>query len=154
MDKVKEIVKKFGGFIELGGFAFCIIGVFLPFVVASFFGYTASVAFIKATWGVIILIFSILGAAVIAGEMFAKDLYKKIVKDNKTIQLVIDLALLGIAIMTLLVTIIKGSQASSAYTHLGFGFYLLLIGAIVVVAVRVVKCFMIKNISVKISNNQ
>ena len=33
MDQLKDIVKKFGGFIELGGFALALISVFLPFVV-------------------------------------------------------------------------------------------------------------------------
>ncbi len=152
MDQLKDIVKKFGGFIELGGFALALISVFLPFVVASYYGISASVSFIHDGWGVFVLILTILGAAYVAIDAFAPQIFNKLVNGNKTIETVLGLVPLGIAGLALLITFIEGMRCITSLTHLGVGFYFILIGLAVVIFIRVMKNFVIKNAFANLNN--
>ena len=83
MDKVKEITKKFGGYIGLGGFALAMISVFLPFVRASVLGFSVSAAFTEdGAWGWIVFLLALAGAAIFAIETFKKDLFGKRISWN------------------------------------------------------------------------
>lgn len=143
MDKVKEIVKKYGNYIELGGFVLTFIAVFLPFVTVSFWGISASAAIIKVTMGVFILIFAIFGIALVAIDTFAKSVFEN-ARKNKTIALVLDYTPLGLAFLSFLFNLIKGIQSATEYSHLNVGFYFILIATLVCMCVRVVKCFFLK----------
>lgn len=144
MDKLKDITKNYGHFIELGAFVLMFISVFLPFVTVSIYGFTASASFIKDTLGVFVLIFAILGCAFVAIDTFAKDVFKKFRDGSKNAGLILDLIPLGLACLSLLFDIIRGSEASTAYSSLGVGFYFILLTSIVVIGTRVIKCFLLK----------
>ena len=145
MDKLKDITKKYGNFIELGAFVLLFISVFLPFVTVSLYGYSISGSIIKDTLGVFILIFAILGAGYVAIDSFAKDVFKGVREGNKNAGLILDLIPLGLAGLSLLFDIIKGAQTSTAYSYLNVGFYFILIATVVIILTRIIKCFFSKN---------
>lgn len=143
MDKVKEIVKKFGGYIQLGGFALIVISVFLPFISASVMGFSISASFTEdGAWGWIILFLALIGAAVVAIEAFKKDLFNK--AKNNIVELLVNYLPLGLAGFIFLVTLIEGIEAKTSYTHWGVGFYFIMIAALAIICVNVVRRFLLK----------
>ena len=153
MDQLKDIVKKFGGFIELGGFALAFISVFLPFAAMSYY-ITISTSFVNADgWGVFVLILTILGAAYVAIDAFAPQVFKKLINGNKTIETVLGLVPLGIAGIAFLITFIDGLRYwTTSYVHVSVGFFFILIGLVVVIFIRVMKNFVIKNAFANLNN--
>ena len=144
MDKVKEIVKKFGGYIELGGFALIVISVFLPFVSASIMGISISANFTEdGAWGWIVLILALVGAAIVAIETFKKDLFNK--AKNNIVELLVNYLPLGLAGLIFIITLIEGIEANTSYTHLSVGFFFIIIGALAAICVAVVKRFLSKD---------
>ena len=143
MDKVKEIVKKYGGYIQLGGFALIVISVFLPFISASVMGFSISASFTEdGAWGWIILFLALIGAAVVAIEAFKKDLFNK--AKNNIVELLVNYLPLGLAGFIFLVTLIEGIEAKTSYTHWGVGFYFIMIAALAIICVNVVRRFLLK----------
>ena len=143
MDKVKEIVKKFGGYIQLGGFALIVISVFLPFISASVMGFSISASFTEdGAWGWIILFLALIGAAVVAIEAFKKDLFNK--AKNNIVEILVNYLPLGLAGFIFLVTLIEGIEAKTSYTHWGVGFYFIMIAALAIICVNVVRRFLLK----------
>ncbi len=144
MDKVKEIVKKFGNYIGLGGFALALISVFLPFVRASVFGFSVSAAFTEdGAWGWICFILALIGVALFAILAFKKDLFDKV--KNNVVELLVNYLPLGLAGLIFLITLIEGIQAKTSYTHLSVGFFFIIIGTLVAGAVVVFKVFVMKD---------
>ena len=143
MDKVKEIVKKYGGYIQLGGFALIFISVFLPFISASVMGLSISASFTDdGAWGWIILFLALIGAAVVAIEAFKIDLFNK--AKNNIVELLVNYLPLGLAGFIFLVTLIEGIEAKTSYTHWGVGFYFIMIAALAIICVNVVRRFLLK----------
>ena len=143
MDKVKEIVKKYGGYIQLGGFALIVISVFLPFISASVMGFSISASFTEdGAWGWIILFLALIGAAVVAIEAFKKDLFNK--AKNNIVEILVNYLPLGLAGFIFLVTLIEGIEAKTSYTHWGVGFYFIMIAALAIICVNVVRRFLLK----------
>ncbi len=144
MDKVKEIVKKYGNYIGLGGFALALISVFLPFVRASVLGFSVSAAFTEdGAWGWICFLLALVGAAIFAIEAFKKDLFDK--AKNNVVELLVNYLPLGLAGLIFLITLIEGLQAKTSYTHLSVGFFFIIIGVLVAGAVVVIKRFIMKD---------
>ena len=69
MDKVKEIVKKYGNYIGLGGFGLALISVFFPFVRATVLGFSVSAAFTSdGAWGWLCFFMALIGGAIFGKE--------------------------------------------------------------------------------------
>lgn len=144
MDKVKEIVKKFGGYIGLGGFALTLISVFLPFVRASVLGFSVSAPLTDdGAWGWIVFLLALVGAAIFAIETFKKDLFDK--AKNNIVELLVNYLPLGLAAIIFLINLIEGLQAKTSYTHLSIGFWFIMIGVLAAGAVVVIKRFIMKD---------
>lgn len=144
MDKVKEIIKKFGGYIGLGGFALAAISVFMPFVRATVLGFSVSAAFTEdGAWGWIVLLLALAGAAIFAIETFKKDLFGK--TKNNAVELLVNYLPLGLAGIIFLITLIEGLQAKTSYTHLSIGFFFIIIGVLAAGCVVVFKRFIMKD---------
>ena len=145
MEKVKEIVKKYGDYILLGAFCLAFISVFLPFITASAYGFSISASLMDdGAWGWIIMIVSLLGAAIVAIEKFKKDLFDK--AKNNIVELLINYLPLGLAAFTFIVTLVEGIEAKSSYTHWNIGFYFLIIASIAACVVVVFKRIIMKKL--------
>ena len=145
MEKVKEIVKKHGNYILLGAFCLTFISVFFAFISAKAYGFSVSASLMDdGAWGWIVLILSLLGAAIVAIETFKKDLFNKV--KNNIVELLINYLPLGLAGFIFVVTLVEGIQAKSSYTHWSIGFYFLILGSLVACAVVVIKRIVMKNL--------
>lgn len=145
MEKVKEIVKKFGGYIALGAFGLTFISVFLSFVSVSFMGISVSASLMDdGAWGWIVMLLSLVGAAIIAIELFKKDLFDKV--KNNIVELLINYLPLGLAGFIFIVTLVEGIQAKTSGTHWSIGFYFLILGSLAAGAVVVIKRIVMKEL--------
>ena len=145
MNQVKDIVKKFGGYIVLGAFALAFISVFLPFISASVYGFSISANLMDdGAWGWIIMLLALVGAAIVAIETFKKDLFDK--AKNNIVELLVNYLPLGLAGLIFLITLIEGIQAKTSYTHWGIGFFFLIIASLVAAAVVVVRRIVMKDL--------
>ena len=145
MDKVKEIVKKYGGYIALGAFCLTFISVFFGFVSVSAYGFSMSASLMDdGAWGWIVMILSLIGAAIVAIELFKKDLFDK--AKNDIVELLINYLPLGLAAFIFIVTLVEGIQAKFSYTHWSVGFYFLILGTLAAMAVVVIKRIIMKDL--------
>ena len=145
MDKVKEIVKKYGNYIALGAFVLAFISVFLPFISASAYGFSISANLMDdGAWGWIVMLLALAGAAIIAIETFKKDLFDK--AKNNIVELLVNYLPLGIAGLILLITFVEGVQAKVSYTHWSIGFYFLILTSLAAGAVVVIRRFIMKDL--------
>lgn len=145
MEKVKEIVKKYGGYIGLGAFCLMFISSFLPFISASVIGFSVSASlFDDGAWGWIVMLLSLVGAAIFAIETFKKDLFDKV--KNDIVELLVNYLPLGLAGFIFIVTLVEGIQAKNSYTHWGVSFYFLILATLVAGAVVVFKRFIMKDL--------
>ena len=144
MEKVKEIVKKYGNYIALGAFGLAFIASFLPFITASAYGFSMSASlFDDGAWGWIIMLLSLVGVAIVAIETFKKDLFDK--AKNNIVELLVNYLPLGLAGFIFLVTLVEGIQAKSSYTHWNVAFYFLILASLAAMVVYVVKRFILKD---------
>ncbi len=145
MDKVKEIVKKYGNYIGLGGFGLALISVFFPFVRATVLGFSVSAAFTSdGAWGWLCFFMALIGGAIFAIEAFKKDLFNQV--KNNVVELLVNYLPLGLAGLIFLITLIEGIQAKNSYTHLAIGFFFIMIGVLAAGGVAVVKRFIMKDL--------
>ena len=143
MDQLKDIVKKYGFFIALGGLGLAFISIFLPFVSANILGYRATASFIKdGFWAVLVLILIVLACGITAIEAFAKQVFDA--AKDKTVELLINYLPIGFAGLALLITFIEGMRAITSYTHLSVGFYFMILGLLVAAGTLAFKRFMLK----------
>lgn len=144
MDKVKEIVKKYGNYIGLGAFGLTFISSFFSFVSVSAYGFSVSASLMDdGAWGWIVIILSLIGAAIIAIETFKKDLFDKV--KNNIVELLVNYLPLGLAGFIFIIALVEGIQAKTSYTHWGIGFYFLILASLAVIGVAVVKRFIMKD---------
>lgn len=144
MEKVKEIVKKYGNYIALGAFGLAFIASFLPFIRASAYGFSISASlFDDGAWGWIVMLLALVGAAIFAIETFKKDLFDKV--KNNIVELLINWLPLGLACFIFIVALVEGIQAKSSYTHWSIAFYFLILASLAAGAVVVFKRIIMKD---------
>lgn len=131
MDKVLSVLKS-TKILGIVGSILLIIGTLFPFYTVSFLGIKASVKLIENTTGKIMLIVGIISLAMI----FIDFIISKIPEGKATFLLNLrnqKLILIPAAI-ALILLIISANQDTYGLGKLAFGFYLLLIGIIALVA--------------------
>lgn len=131
MDKVLSVLKS-TKILGIVGSILLIIGTLLPFYTVSFLGIKASVKLIENTTGKIMLIVGIISLAMI----FIDFIISKIPEGKATFLLNLrnqKLILIPAAI-ALILLIVSANQDTYGLGKLAFGFYLLLIGIIALVA--------------------
>jgi len=192
MADLKQVLKKYGAYIELAAYFIAFISVFLPFkkIVKEersmdlykrkdMFGELSNIAnealkydeksgnasYIKFTSGVFVLIFTLLSAAVVAVNNFAKNVIENIKNNNKDKANIIEIAFevipLAFTFLSFLLTLIStGNGTFGRYMEeeenrkikLQVGFYFLLLAILVVLAVRSAYLIMIKEYNKLLSN--
>ena len=144
MDQVKDIVKKYGSYIVLGGFGLAFISVFLPFISASAYGFSISANLMDdGAWGWIVMLLALAGAAIVAIETFAKQVLNSV--KNNIVELLVNFLPLGFAGLIFLITLVEGIQAKNSYTHWNVGFFFLILAALIAGAVIVVRRLIMKD---------
>ena len=144
MDQIKDIVKKYGSYLVLGGFGLAFISVFLPFVSASAYGFSISANLMDdGAWGWIVMLLALAGAAIVAIETFKRDLFDA--AKNEIVELLVNFLPLGFAGFIFLITLVEGIQAKNSLTHWNIGFYFLILASLLVGAVIVVKRLIMKD---------
>ena len=144
MDQLKDIVKKFGGFIALGAFGLAFISVFLPFISASAYGFSISANLMDdGAWGWIVMLLALAGAAIVAIETFKKDLFDQV--KNNIVELLVNYLPLCFAGLIFLITLVEGIQAKTSYTHWSIGFFFLILASLVAGAIVVMRRFVMKD---------
>jgi len=131
MDKVLSVLKS-TKILGIVGSILLIIGTLFPFYTVSFLGIKASVKLIENTTGKIMLIVGIISLAMI----FIDFIISKIPEGKATFLLNLrnqKLILIPAAIVLILL-IVSANQDTYGLGKLAFGFYLLLIGIIALVA--------------------
>lgn len=131
MDKVLSVLKS-TKILGIVGSILLIIGTLFPFYTVSFLGIKASVKLIENTTGKIMLIVGIISLAMI----FIDFIIRKIPEGKATFLLNLrnqKLILIPAAI-ALILLIVSANQDTYGLGKLAFGFYLLLIGIIALVA--------------------
>ena len=131
MDKVLSVLKS-TKILGIVGSILLIIGTLFPFYTVSFLGIKASVKLIENTTGKIMLIVGIISLAMI----FIDFIISKIPEGKATFLLNLrnqKLILIPAAI-ALILLIVSANQDTYGLGKLAFGFYLLLIGIIALVA--------------------
>ena len=131
MDKVLSVLKS-TKILGIVGSILLIIGTLFPFYTVSFLGIQASVKLIENTTGKIMLIVGIISLAMI----FIDFIISKIPEGKATFLLNLrnqKLILIPAAI-ALILLIVSANQDTYGLGKLAFGFYLLLIGIIALVA--------------------
>lgn len=131
MDKVLSVLKS-TKILGIVGSILLIIGTLFPFYTVSFLGIKASVKLIENTTGKIMLIVGIISLAMI----FIDFIISKIPEGKATFLLNLrnqKLILIPAAI-ALILLIVSANQDTYGLGKLAFGFYLLLIGIITLVA--------------------
>jgi hypothetical protein len=131
MDKVLSVLKS-TKILGIVGSILLIIGTLFPFYTVSFLGIKASVKLIESTTGKIMLIVGIISLAMI----FIDFIISKIPEGKATFLLNLrnqKLILIPAAI-ALILLIVSANQDTYGLGKLAFGFYLLLIGIIALVA--------------------
>jgi len=140
-----EFFRKNGKFVELGGFGASFIFMFMPFLTATIFGYSASVNLMEkptTAWGIFCLIFILCGIALTVIKYFKPELLDKL---GNAKQVVVDYGVLGVASLTLLFVLIAGFSNLEQYVHLGVGFYLMFLALGAVIASCVIQKFVLKD---------
>jgi len=153
-----EMLRKFAGIIELLAYLLVIISVFLPYVSVDlgnnrYFGsLSESANYINtyATSGVCVLIFCIISTIFVAVNTFTRNVIENLKNDNKnsakTIDVMAELIPFIFTFISFILIIVNANEASTDVekanlflniVNLGIGFYLLLIGIIVALAVRI-----------------
>jgi len=125
-----EFFKKVGSKVEVGCFAIILIGIFLPFVSSpsnnTFILTSNQLSFI----GVMGIIATVFGGALVGVEAFARDIYDRI--SSKKIDSFVNYAPLILAENILIVTLVLGLVFSSdAMLHMGAGAIIVIIASAV-----------------------
>lgn len=137
MDKIMSFVKE-KKYLGMLGNALLIIGVFLPFVSVSvsLFGISqsTSVSYIQGD-GIFVLILAIISLLMI----FADKLSEKVAFFGKLVNPKLTLIPTAISIILLIIDVSNSSGAASIYSSLasvslGFGFWIMVIGLVALVA--------------------
>ena len=131
MDKVLSVLKS-TKILGIVGSILLIIGTLFPFYTVSFLGIKASVKLIENTTGKIMLIVGIISLAMI----FIDFIISKIPEGKATFLLNLrnQKLILIPAALALILLIVSANQDTYGLGKLAFGFYLLLIGIIALVA--------------------
>jgi len=194
MANLKPILVKYGAYIELAAYFISFIALLIPFknigkekeksldlfkrkdadgewnnmmeVINEGRKYNDSgnASYIKFTSGVFVLIFTLLSAAVVALNTFAKSVVENLKNNNKDKAKIIDITVevipLALTLLSFLLTLIStGDGKFGDYIKeeggkitLQFGFYLLLLAILVALAVRIAYLIIVKEYNKLISN--
>ena len=181
MADIKQILKKYSAYIELAAYLLAFISVFLPFKkvekkksnfnfykrkdVIGLYGeadtekfdpVSGNASYIKFGSGVCVLIFTVLSAAIVAFNTFARNVVEKIKNNNKNnakiIDIIIEVIPLGLTYISLLLTFIsigdgdlgKLANASGLSIKLAVGFVFLLLAILIAIVVRTAYLVIVK----------
>jgi len=194
MANLKPILVKYGAYIELAAYLIAFIAILIPFKKVGkeekkslkyykrkdmygsyddFIDFTneakkyndsGNASYVKFTSGVFVLIFTLLSAAVVALNTFAKSVVENLKNNNKDKAKIIDITVevipLALTLLSFLLTLIStGDGKFGDYIKeeggkitLQFGFYLLLLAILVALAVRIAYLIIVKEYNKLISN--
>jgi len=188
MADYRQIIIKYGTYIELVAYLLALISIFLPFKSVSEvketsygkrddtvikeiykeinhelakYNKSGNASFINFTTGVIVLIFIIISAVIVAINSFAYNAIEKLKEkvNFKFFGIIIELIPLTLTIFSVILTLIGTDnndeivKLNIARIKLAYGFFLLLIALIVAIALRIVYILLIKE-GVKLNNKQ
>jgi len=181
MSDIKQILKKYSVYVELVAYFLAFISVFLPFKkvekkISNFNFYkrtdviglyreantqkfdpvSEKASYIKFGSGVCVLIFTILSAAVVAFNTFARNVVENIKNKNKKnakiIDIIIEVIPLGFTYISLLLTLIstgdgdlgKFANANGSSIKLAIGFVFLFLAIIIAIVIRTAYLIIVK----------
>jgi len=170
MVDVKQLLKKYGAYVELGAYLIAFISTFLPFWVLAdeediytkfnkrktLFGFKVqkeSGSYLGEPFssGVAVLIFVIISAIVVVVNTFARNVIENLKNNNKNIEKAIDISVELIPLLFTFISFILAccsAGSKEVYGNIlinrGVGVYLLIIALIVALAVRIAYILLVK----------
>jgi len=151
----RQILKKYGGYVELVAYLVAIISVFLPFIIMgiSDSSFNESVSFVGiSTSGIVVLILIVISAVVVAINTFAKKIIDNLKNNKKNNAKIIDIIVETIPFVFTLISIIIALITKNHFLNKyfiyrnvsGVGSYLLFFAMIIAVVVRAIYLIIVK----------
>jgi len=155
MDDFRQILKKYGGYVELAAYLLAIISAFLPFIIQgmSDSSFNESISFVSiSSSGIVVLILIIISATVVAINTFAPKIIDNLKNKNKNnakiIDIIVETVPLVFTLISIIITFFTNNHFLNQYfiyrNVCGIGAYLIFLAMIIAVIIRVTYLIMVK----------